>query len=263
MLLQIDGAGILFPMNTKLKHKSNQGFTLIEMIGVLAIIGILASVVAPKVIEAIRDAKVTSSLANLNTVKSAAINYYARYNAYAPDGSKIAVVPGTTTPYNRPYGATGPVTAATTTFGDVLLSEGLLEKIASSVGDNGSTQGTNPGQSATVRGSSTSDYPEVLCKTVTTQDQFTAAQNATRIIFFRVPAVSLLEAAAIKTKVDGPFTATQISGASDLVIKTVGGTGDSTAINIGNCRLELSANSPAAVGAPGSTYNVYLYAAHD
>ena len=62
-------------MKSKLIRKSNKGFTLIEMIGVLAIIGILASVVAPKVIEAIRDAKVTSSLANLTTVNSAAIKY--------------------------------------------------------------------------------------------------------------------------------------------------------------------------------------------
>jgi prepilin-type N-terminal cleavage/methylation domain-containing protein len=250
-------------MKSKLIRKSNKGFTLIEMIGVLAIIGILASVVAPKVIEAIRDAKVTSSLANLNTVKSASINYYARYNAYPPDASRLAVVPGTIEGFDRPYGQTGTLTAGTTTFGDILLSEGLLEKISSTVGESGSTQGANTGTSATVLATSTSDYPEVLCKTITSQNQFTAAQNATRVIFFRIPAVSLLEAAALKTKVDGPFTATQISGASDLVIKAVGGSGSSTAINIGNCRLEQAAGSSAGVGEPGSTYNVYLYAAHD
>jgi hypothetical protein len=172
-------------------------------------------------------------------------------------------VPGTTTGFSRPYGQTGTLTAGTTTFGDILLSEGLLEKIASTVGESGSTQGANTGTSATVLATSTSDYPEVLCKTVTSQDQFTAAQNATRIIFLRIPAVSLLEAAAIKTKVDGPFTATQISGASDLVIKSVGGSGSSTSINVGNCRLERASASPAATGQPGSTYNVYLYAAHD
>jgi prepilin-type N-terminal cleavage/methylation domain-containing protein len=248
-------------MKSKLIRKSNKGFTLIEMIGVLAIIGILASVVAPKVIEAIRDAKVTSSLANLNTVKSASINYYARYNAYPPDSTKMAVVPGQSIGYSRPYGALGTVTAATTTFGDILLSEGLLEKIASAVGENGNTQGINPSSATAVVGSSTSTYPSVLCKTITTQNQFTAAQNATRIIYLRIPAVSLLEAAAIKTKVDGPFTAAQISGASDLVSKTVAGTaGASEAIRVGNCRLATAAGT---VGEPGSTYDVYLYAAHD
>ena len=248
-------------MKSKLIRKSNKGFTLIEMIGVLAIIGILASVVAPKVIEAIRDAKVTSSLANLNTVKSASINYYARYNAYPPDSTKMAVVPGTDVGYSRPYGALGTVTAGTTTFGDVLLSEGLLEKISATVGENGNTQGANGSSAATVVGSCVSTYPSVLCKTITTQNQFTAAQNATRIIFLRIPAVSLLEAAAIKTKVDGPFTAQQVSGASDLVKQTVTPSGSSSeAIKVGNCRLETA---DGTLGQPGSTYNVYLYAAHD
>jgi len=250
-------------MKSKLIRKSNKGFTLIEMIGVLAIIGILASVVAPKVIEAIRDAKVTSSLANLNTIKSAAINYYARYNAYVPDSTKLAVEPGSTTGWNRSYGATGTLTASKTTFGDILMSEGLLEKIASSLGTSGSAQGNNSSSATSVVGTSTSDYPEVLCKTITTTKQFTAAQNATRIIFFRIPAISLLEAAAIKTKVDGPFTSSQINGASDLVTKTVGASGATEAINVGNCRLQTASTSPAAVGQPGSTYDVYLYAAHD
>jgi prepilin-type N-terminal cleavage/methylation domain-containing protein len=252
-------------MKLKINRKSSSGFTLIEMIGVLAIIGILASVVAPKVIEAIRDAKVTSSLANLNTIKSAAINYYARYNSYVPDSTKLAVEPGSTPPtgWNRSYGKTGVLTAPLTNFGDILMSEGLLEKIASSLGTSGTTQGANASSATAVVGISTSDYPEVLCKTITTTKQFTGAQNATRIITFRIPAVSLLEAAAMKTKVDGPFTATQINGASDLVTKTVGGSGSTEAINVGNCRIAVSSTSPSTVGQAGSTYDVYLYAAHD
>jgi prepilin-type N-terminal cleavage/methylation domain-containing protein len=252
-------------MKSKLIRKSNQGFTLIEMIGVLAIIGILASVVAPKVIEAIRDAKVTSTLSNLNTIKSAAINYYSRYNAYTPDSTKLAVAAGSTTGagWDRSYGATGAVTIGTTTFGDILMSEGLLEKIGSSLGTAGSAQGNNASSATAVTATSTSDYPEVLCKTITVTDQFSAAQNATRIVIFRIPAVSLLEAAAMKTKVDGPFAASLVNGASDLVLKTVNQSGSTEAIRIGNCRLKTSANSPSTVGQPGSTYDVYLYAAHD
>jgi prepilin-type N-terminal cleavage/methylation domain-containing protein len=247
-------------MKSKLIRKSNKGFTLIEMIGVLAIIGILASVVAPKVIEAIRDAKVTSTLANLNTIKSAAINYYARYNAYVPDTTKLAVVAGSTTGWNRTYGEIGTLTISKTVFGDILMSEGLLEKIASSLGLSGSTQGTPAASATAVVGTSTADYPEVLCKTITTADQFTAAQNATRIIFFRIPGVSLLEAAAIKTKVDGPFTAAQVNGYSDLINQAVGGSSSVSSIKVGNCRLALASGT---TGQAGSTYDVYLYAAHD
>ena len=69
----------------KNSKQENQGFTLIEMIGVLAIIGILAAVVAPRVIESIRDAKVTSAVASVNAAKVAAINFYQRYDRFPLD----------------------------------------------------------------------------------------------------------------------------------------------------------------------------------
>jgi prepilin-type N-terminal cleavage/methylation domain-containing protein len=248
-------------MKSKLIRKSNKGFTLIEMIGVLAIIGILASVVAPKVIEAIRDAKVTSTLANLSTIKSAALNYYARYSSFVPDGTKKAVNAGTSDGWTRTYGEAIQCTDLNTTFGDILMSEGLLERVSSSLGNSGTKQGSPiPSTAAKVNAdTSGANYPEVLCKRITSADQFSAAQNATYIIFFRIPSVSLLEAAAIKTKVDGPFTAAQVSGYVDLVTQACNNTGNVSGIKIGNCRLEVDSGS---VGQAGSTYNVYLYAAH-
>jgi prepilin-type N-terminal cleavage/methylation domain-containing protein len=68
-----------------MKTSQKSAFTLIEMIGVLAIIGILASVVAPRVIEAIRDAKVTSAVASVSAAKTAAIGYYQRYDNFPLD----------------------------------------------------------------------------------------------------------------------------------------------------------------------------------
>ena len=74
-------------MNKSLKQ--NSAFTLIEMIGVLAIIGILAAVVAPRVIESIRDAKVTSAVASVSAAKTAAIGYYQRYDNFPIDTETV------------------------------------------------------------------------------------------------------------------------------------------------------------------------------
>ncbi|MDA0824251.1 MAG: prepilin-type N-terminal cleavage/methylation domain-containing protein [Proteobacteria bacterium] len=47
------------------------GFTLVEMIGVLAVIAILGSVAAPKIFAAIEDAKLSAYIQQINTLTSA------------------------------------------------------------------------------------------------------------------------------------------------------------------------------------------------
>ncbi|MEM9056612.1 MAG: prepilin-type N-terminal cleavage/methylation domain-containing protein [Pseudomonadota bacterium] len=54
----------------------NRGFTLIEMIGVVAVIGILASVAAPMIFDAIRNARVTAFVEEANSLRTAVTNYY-------------------------------------------------------------------------------------------------------------------------------------------------------------------------------------------
>lgn len=56
--------------------KKQAGFTLMEMLGVLAVIAILASAATPKIFEAIRDAKVATFVEDINTVKTAVASYY-------------------------------------------------------------------------------------------------------------------------------------------------------------------------------------------
>ena len=57
-------------------NKRESGFTLMEMIGVMAVIAILASAATPKIFEAIEDGKVTAYLAEANSLKLATMEYY-------------------------------------------------------------------------------------------------------------------------------------------------------------------------------------------
>ena len=53
-----------------------RGFTLMEMIGVMAVIAILASIATPMIFEAIRNAKVTAFVEDLNTLRTAVARFY-------------------------------------------------------------------------------------------------------------------------------------------------------------------------------------------
>ena len=58
---------------SKQSRKSNQAFTLIEMIGVLAVIAILASMLIPKIFEAINSARINNTVQSYNAVKTAVL----------------------------------------------------------------------------------------------------------------------------------------------------------------------------------------------
>ena len=58
-----------------IRQHSQQGFTLVEMIGVLAVIAILGSVAAPKIFAAIEDAKVSAFVQQVNTMTTAVAKF--------------------------------------------------------------------------------------------------------------------------------------------------------------------------------------------
>ena len=57
-------------------NQSQSGFTLMEMIGVMAVIAILASIATPKIFAAIDDAKVSAYVQEANNLKLATAQYY-------------------------------------------------------------------------------------------------------------------------------------------------------------------------------------------
>ncbi|TWU45527.1 Type II secretion system protein G precursor [Novipirellula aureliae] len=75
-------------MRTRKPH----GFTLVEILVVIVIIGILAGITVPAVMRSIRTARQTALKLELNSIAQAVEHYKEKYGDYPPDGSSKAVL---------------------------------------------------------------------------------------------------------------------------------------------------------------------------
>jgi prepilin-type N-terminal cleavage/methylation domain-containing protein len=98
-----------------LKTVRRQAFTLIEMIGVLAVIAILAALLIPKIFEAINNARINNACITLGTVKTALADHYAKYGSLL-NANGVAI---TTVAVGAPYADFD---------GKALLAEGFIDK---------------------------------------------------------------------------------------------------------------------------------------
>ena len=69
--------------------KSRNGFTLIEMLIVIIILGILAMVIIPQISVSTEDAKISTLKTNLGGLRSAIEIYYAQHNNIYPGVKKV------------------------------------------------------------------------------------------------------------------------------------------------------------------------------
>jgi len=254
-------------MKPKLNRKSNGAFTLVEIIGVMAIIGILGAVVAPRVIDGIREGRVTQLAQNVGQWKSGADRYLQKHQVFPVDGTLQPKDPVTGNAGTYPQGGT--VDLANATFGDVLVTQGLVASINVPFGPNVfAVAASAPGTVTTITGVAPASptYPQIRCV------QFTGANSAAftatrtrdipyRVVFLLIPDVPLQEAASIKTKIDGPFPGVQSDVAllTDAIGQSVTTSGvvaaNQDALFRGNCRV--------AQGTSDSLYDLYIYITND
>lgn len=73
------------PVRTSRRRRA--GFSLVEMIGVLAIIAILAVVIVPKVFSTIASSRVTNAVASINSVKTAVTEFAGKFGTIPLTGN--------------------------------------------------------------------------------------------------------------------------------------------------------------------------------
>lgn len=103
--------------------RRNQGFTLVEMIGVLAVVAILTAMLLPKVFETINSARISAAASAVNTVKTAIANHYSKFGGFADSTGKLLI------PSADLESGTDPDDLDAQNFDtNVLLPDGMLEK---------------------------------------------------------------------------------------------------------------------------------------
>jgi len=87
------------------------------MIGVLSVIAILASVLVPKVFNAIANARASNAAMSVNAIKSGIADHYSKYGSIAWNGA-----------LSTPAAITVPTTGAYSNYDQVLVAENILDK---------------------------------------------------------------------------------------------------------------------------------------
>jgi type II secretion system protein G len=79
-----------FFLDTSAFIKNRKGFTLVELVVVIAIIGILAGIAVPRFLDATASARGAKIVADMRTIQSAEMIYYAKNAKYPTNQTEFA-----------------------------------------------------------------------------------------------------------------------------------------------------------------------------
>jgi prepilin-type N-terminal cleavage/methylation domain-containing protein len=195
-------------------NQSRKGFTLIEMIGVLAVIAILAAVLIPKVFQAINDARVNNTAMSYNTVKSSITEHYAKYGSLTSTNGVTATLP-------------------VRNFDQILVQEGFLDKLFDVKISAPSTTLTNHVEivtsvAATPGPLAAADGAYALAGNIAVNDAVGSA-----LVQAVIPGVTMNDAKDLNDRIDGPTLGAAL-GSADLLgrVKFDSPTGGTTTVYI-------------------------------
>jgi prepilin-type N-terminal cleavage/methylation domain-containing protein len=215
--------------------RRQSGFSLVEMIGVLAIIAILAVVIVPKVFSTIASSRVTSAVGSVNSMKTAVTDFAGKYG-------------------------TIPLSGGTSRIDDLLVAAGILDtRFTVKIG-------TQPGATPVVGGTwsnSTGAWVATGGSNQAAQSRLIALTSAPAAVpgaagtNYRLDGTTALPAAA--RVVSAVITGVPINDARELSLKIDGETlTQPTTSALADAAGKVAYAAPAANG----TTTVYIYLAH-
>jgi prepilin-type N-terminal cleavage/methylation domain-containing protein len=191
-------------------HSRRAGFSLVEMIGVLAIIAILAVIIVPRVFSTIASSRITNAVASINSGKTAISDFAGKHG-------------------------TVPVTNANARIDDLLLTAGMLDsRFQVKIGTQpvnppvaGAAWTNNSGTWTAAGGANQAGQSRLICLTSTTATPSTAnganyqldgstdLPSGARVVSAVVVNCTAAEALEMSKRIDGEALSQAAAGTAD------------------------------------------------
>lgn len=155
------------------KNNKQAGFSLVELMVVVAIIGILASIAIPSVNKYMAKARQSEAKTNLASLYTAEKAFFSEYNSYDSRFEAVGFSPEGGLRYNVGFGAAGIIAGANVGFNVTGLTAAWFNTVAY-CGTNGAYQRG----CTTLRGATGAVPPALATSYVTAQNTFIAGATA-------------------------------------------------------------------------------------